>query len=1162
MRRRRGFALIAALSMVLVVFVVAVSLQYWTSLARSTFFQTEAEFQAELGLENQVAADFLKFRQVDARPGQAADVSLKQTDGFDTDSRLAAGAQVFEKLLPSPSFKKPVRKVPEAQGQQVFREYQPTSIRPEFRVFGSSKFSLVYTTSFPFAAYAPKGKIELEQCFPGGNPPEGKKVEGKPEEFRSGIPALLAAKGQIAVSGEYPYGEAYTEEKELKLGKPGGVLAHFGPLPMADYGPKLDNQLKVAFGELSKASENGDKSKFLMGKAMLTAKGLMNCLFSLGEVSLDDILSSIVTPSLNQSMAFPLPVIPTFSTAVLYNELTFHMPFPPDQGLYAPLLEQAQKLSDEVGKKLGDLGEPFEKAQQKLTKLRQEIDEKVNAAVNKAVADAQGPLNSAQQALGGAQDSVDRASQKLSRAQADLAGNPGSKPLQDAVAAAQAEVNNANTALQGVRDQLAAAQNKLNSAGEEARKAVQAQYQPALDEAQATLDRLAQEVQQLSAQAQAFAKQAAGQIAASLPGDPAGLKTRAQEELAAIDETLGAPGVNYLALGLLFGHASLNAQQRALEQACFQLALRFVQIIAPGGKLTLRVTSPGEFVKIAVDFSIPSALLNPEVLEAAWRLRHGSIREALLEYLQPILDSIPFNEVRLVNFGDPDNPTDETFKFENGGTGTLASAMTSECTWNVPPGRTLTLRGDLTVKGDVWIQNGACMHVKGGMRVIAPAPRSFHGIDNPLSPTGRVFLEPGATLLVDKDLSVEGGSRLFGSVVTEAPLGQASALTCAILCQGNVNLKYGVHPGINLDHLFGYFADKAGGADLLRIQKQVLHPLLTVVAPNAAKIFGPFHIRKPYIAASATTLSLYFIIPGPGPPYPNIMVKVFRVLASAYGISLNAALGENLVTQCDWWVFGDGAVPIVPRVDGETLAQSLHGIQFPVPNVPDPVEFFESRLQSFVTKVVIKVTTDAISTCVGEIIKAVTGVLQGGKQGAMAAGAIIDGVLSQFKTSVSDLIEEMKKEFELAVTDSIKELVEKPVRQMINDLIHQVEASLERSVLRDAPGVLISSEGSLTIGDSPLCLGMLVARKDVTIGSERCVGSILSLEGNVKARRLDFLPHFTSASLYVPREGPDWTSAGWPAAAVEPKYGEGIGSGKSVDIGPSVFHVTSQGWTQ
>jgi hypothetical protein len=1162
MRKRGGFALIVALSLVFIVFTVAISLQYWTSLSRAAYFQSEAEFQAELSLENQVAADFLRLRQVEARPGSAPDVGLKQSDGFDTDLRLSAGGQVFEKKLPSPAFKKPDRKVVEGQGQQIFKEYQPTSMRPEFRVFGKGRFSLVYSTSFPCAAYAPRGKIDLEQCFPGGNPPEGKKIQGKPEEFRSGVPAVVAAKGLISVSGDFPYGEAYTEEKELKLGKPGGVLAHFGKLPMAEYSGRIDAQLKGAFAELSRADENGDKSKFLMGKAILTPRGIVNCLFSMGEVSLDDVLGALVTPSLNQSMAFPLPVIPTFSTAVLYNELTFHMPFPPDQGLYAPLQKQAERLASEVGGKLNSLGDPLYKAQEKLAKLKQEVDAKVNEAVNKAVGQAQGALSNAQNALSSAQNRVSSANSRLSRVQADLAKDPSSKPAQDAVAAAQAEVNSANSALQSVQDQLAAAQNQVNKAGDEARAAIMAQYQPALDQAQATLNQLAQQVQELSAQAQAFAKESANQLAAALPGDPAGLKTRAEEAVAAIDETLGAPGMNYLALGLLFGHASLNAEQRALEQACFKLALKFVQLIAPGGKLTLRVTSPGEFVKISLDFTIPSVLLDPTILEAAYRLRHLSIKEALLEYLQPILDSIPFNEVRLVNFGDPDNPTDETFKFDNSGTDTLAKGMTSECTWNVPPGRTLTLRGDMVIKGDLWVQNGASMHVKGNLKVVAPAPRSFRGIDNPLSPSGRIFLEPGASLLVDKDLSVEGGSALFGSVVAEAPLGQASALTCAILCQGNVNLKYGVHPGINLDHLFGYFAEKAGGADLLRIQKQVLHPLLTTVAPNAAKIFGPFHIRKPYISSSATTLSLYFIIPGPGPPYPNIMVKVFRVLASAYGISLNAALGENLVTQCDWWIFGDGAVPIVPRVDGETLLQSLKGIRFPVPNVSDPVAFFKQRLQSFVTKVVIKVTTDAISTCVGELIKAVTSVLQIGKQVTAAVGAVIDGVLAQFKTSVNQLIEEMKQEFELAVTDAVKELVEKPVRQIIDDLLHQVEASLERSVLRDAPGVLIQAGGSVTIGESPLSLGMFVARKDVTIGSERCVGSLFSFEGNIKARRLDFLPHFTSASLYVPKAGPDWTSAGWPAAAVEVEYGADCASGKSVDIGPSVYHVTSQGWTQ
>lgn len=1171
-RRGRGYLLVAAMSVVLMAFVVAISLQYWTSLSRASFFLTEAEFQAEVAVENQVAAELLKLRGIEASPSQPDDLSVKQTAGYNTDFRQQAGSKVFQDRLPDPAFKKPDKEPPEGLGQQILREYQPSSLRPEFRVFGRSRFRLVYSAGFPFAAYAPKGSIQLQQCFPGGNPPEGK-IQGKLEEFRSGIPAWLGARSGVTVAEDFPYGEVYQEESSpdtVKLGRPGGALVHLGRLPYTqgklNYTARLRTQIQQGRDLLARTASRGDKTKFLMGKPVLSAKGLVNCLFSLGDVRLEDVLSALVTPSLNQAMSFPLPVIPTFSTALVYNELTFHVPFPPDQGLFAPLQKKAEELADKAGAKLNQLGEPLQKALEKLDSLQKELDSKVDSAVASAIQGVQGPLDSARKQLNDLEAELVRGQDRLARVNSDLAREPFSQPLQAQVSEAQNQLSRLQGEIDRARGGVAELESRLNRAGDEARSLIQAQYQAPIEEARGKLRQIQQEMEVHLNQARALANESVDALAAALPGDPKGLATRALEEVAAIDAKLGAPGFNYLALGMFFGRANLNVQQRALEQAGFRIAVRFVQLICPAGKLVVNATTPSQYLKISSGFDLSDFILNPQILEAAYRLRKLSIKEALLEYLQPILDSIPFNEVRLINFGEPDCPTAEIFQFENSGEDTLAKGFTSECTWNVPQGRSLALKGNVTIKGDLWVQRGACLHVQGNLRLLRPPARSYRVIDNPLNPSGRIFLEPGATLLVDGNLDVEGGSALFGSVVIEAPLGQASAITSAILCQGDVKLKYGVHPGISLDNLVGYVAETTGQGELKKVHRQLLQPLLTQVAPNVAKIFGPFHIRKPYLASSATTLSLYFIIPGPGPPYPNIMVKVFRVLAAAYGITLNASLGENLYTQSDWWLFGEGAVPIVPRVDAETLLDSLKKIQFKLPLAKDPAAFFKSRLQDFVNKVVVRITTDVISTCIGEVIKAMTSVLQGGKQATAALGVVIDGVLAQFQTSLEELIEEIKREFELAVTDAVKDLVVKPLLELVKDLNRQILASVERSVLRDAPGLMIQAGGNLTIASteeqSPLALGFFVAGKNVTIQTERCLGSIISLEGSIQARQLTFIPHFTNASLYVPEDKPDWSSAAWPKAAIEIKYGKDFDNGKSVEIGPSLFHLSAQGWTQ
>lgn len=1166
-RKSRGYALTAALAVLFIVFTVAIALQYQTSLARSTYLRAEAEFQAELALENQIALDLLQLRDPNtkARAGSAPDIGVKAATAYDTDRRKGAAAEVFTHL-PATRFEKPQQDVKAGDGLQRLVEYQPTSVRPEFRLFDRRKYAVVYTAGFPFAGFAPKGKIELEECYPGGNPPKGR-IEGKPEDFRSGIPACLGAGKDVKVSGTFPYGEVYTLGKASLAPGTNGVLLHAGVLPFESkgksYSGELKKELERGYSQLEEAALPGDKTRFILGKSLLSARELFKALVSFGDVRLQDILDAIATPSLNQAMAFPLPAIPTVSIGILYNEITFHMPFPPDQGLYSTLQSKADELVDRVGKKLDNLGKPFLEAQKKVLELRRELDQRTSEAVNQAVQAAQGPLNQAQQQLNDIQNRYNNALSRTNAAR-DAVRASSTEQTRAALAAAEAELNRVNDALNSTRDQVANLQNQLNRAGDEARARIQAQYQAPLDAAQAQLQQLANDVQTCVEQAKAFSKEATGQIVASLPGDPKGLATRALEEASAIDETLGAPGVNYLALAILAGKTEVNLYKRALEKVVFNLIIKFVSLICPGGKLVVKVQTPEGFEHVLVDFQIPTYLLDPDVLEAAYRLRNLSIKEALLEYLQPYLDSLPQNEVRVVNFGHPDNPTEEAFEFDNQGEGLQATGFKSVCTWNVPEGRTLMLRGNVTIKGDVWVQRGASMVVKGNLTVVAPPPRTFHGIDNPLCPSGRIFLEPGATLLVEKNLTCTGGTPLGGSVVVESPLGQAAPITSAILCRGDLSLKYGVHPGLRVDNLFGYVGEVANLRELQTIQEKVLTPLLTELAPNAAKIFGPFHMRKPYIAQFATTVSLYFIIPGPGPTYPNILVRIYRMLAAVYGVSMNAVLGENLYTQSDWWVFGDGVVPIVPRVDAETLVDNVRNIRFRMPHLTDPLDFFEKRLQQFVERVVTRLIGDAISTALGEIVNAIANVLQVGKQLSVAAGAIVDTFLNQFRTSINDIIHELEKEFELTVEAGVREYVERPLRALVNDLIRQVEGSVEKSVLRDAPGALLYAGGSLTIGSAtdppPLAVGMFIAKGMVNVQAERCLGSLLSLEGDVKARKLIFNPFFTTASLYVPKSKPDWNSLSWPAATLECKYGGRHGSETSLDIGPAVYHTTNESW--
>ena len=1140
-------------------------------MARSTYFRSEAEFQAELALENQIAADLLKLQKSPQKPSYPEDISLSKKEYFETDRRRFAASEILSHIS-NPALKKPAETVPEGEGNQIYQEYQPGALRPEFRIFGKQRTALVYTAGFPFAAYAPKGSIQLEECYPGGNPPPGK-IKGVPQDFRSGIPVFIGAGQKVQVKKEFPFGEVFVKSNEaesISLPETEGVLLHPGFLPLDGkqnfYCGRLQRELDAAFTQLGEAAESGDKSSFIMGKSPLNARTLLTCLLSIGDGKFSDIAAAFTIPSINQGMAFPLPVIPTVSVGLVYNEITIHFPFPPDQGLYSTLQSEAGKLADQAGAQLDKLHNPLVALQQKVKKLREDLDGKVSAAVEEAARQASVPLNAANQELAGLYARSETVNANLQKARTNLSYDPANVALRSALTLAESDWQTVRGNIRRVEAQVATLQNELDRAKTETKAKVQAQYGGELDGLQTQLKTLTEEYNRYLEQAKAFAKESASAIVAALPTDPGGLKTRAQEAESAINETLGAPGFNYIAAGLLFGRRAMGQEQEKLQQGVFKMVLGHLKMFCPGGKLAEKVQTPEQLAKLIGELYSSSVLLDPDLYEVAYKMRNLSIKQAVLEYLEPLLDSIPQNEVRLFDFGDPNNPTGEIFEFEKASPGMQATGFKSECTWNVPPGRSLTLRGDVTVKGDVWVQRGACMRVDGNLTVVRPPARSFRGIDNPLSPMGRIFLEPGATLLVDKDLRVEGGSALSGSVVVEAPLGQASSITSGILCKGDVTLKFGIHPGISLENLFVYVANLTESKEMLEIHKKLLAPLLTDIAPNAAKIFGPFHIRPPYISQFATTISLYLIIPAPGPPYPNIMVKIFRLVASVYGVSLNAALGENLYTHSDWWLFGDGVVPIVPRVDAVTLIDSLRQMRFPVPQVPDIQGFFEQRLQMFAQKVVTKIIGDVVATCFAEVIKALTSVLQIGKQLTATAGTVIDTVLSQFKTSIEDLIQEFEKELELSVKAAIKELVIRPLLRLVRDLLDQVLTSVEKSVLRDAPGALIYAQGKLTIGSesepATLALGMFVAKGDVTIFSDHCVGSMISFGGGVRAKKLIFMPHFTGASFYIPKDAPNWNSVAWPAALVVHTYGSKHSSHRSIDVGPSVYHVTSRGWTQ
>jgi len=418
---------------------------------------------------------------------------------------------------------------------------------------------------------------------------------------------------------------------------------------------------------------------------------------------------------------------------------------------------------------------------------------------------------------------------------------------------------------------------------------------------------------------------------------------------------------------------------------------------------------------------------------------------------------------------------------------------------------------------------------------------------------------------VERNLTVNGGTKLFGSVMTCSPPGSQAPITSGILCRGNVSLRYGVQPGMGVDDLMAFLTSQ-GDTSLKDVHEKYLSPLLASVAPNAAKIVGPFHPRLPYIAQFATTIGFAVIIPFPAPiPYDNVCVPIFRVLSYVYSISLNYTLGENLYPQSDWWIFGNGCVPVVPRVEPEGLVSALKGFKAPIPTLTDPGKFFQQQLEKF-TENVCKALAKQVGTEILKMVaREVAGLLEGAKQAGDIANKAIGFIQQRIGDPLQGLTDDLKNQLEVAVRSTTDEYIEKPVRQVVEKAQQEVEAYFERAMLRNCPGLLVYAGGSLSVGTAgdpaALAAGMFVAGEHLTMECERTVGTLVSASGDVRARAFMYNPYFSHASLYQPKDSPDWTGLDWFTAGTRCEYAADQDSKSALEIGPPVYHVTAQGWT-
>lgn len=418
--------------------------------------------------------------------------------------------------------------------------------------------------------------------------------------------------------------------------------------------------------------------------------------------------------------------------------------------------------------------------------------------------------------------------------------------------------------------------------------------------------------------------------------------------------------------------------------------------------------------------------------------------------------------------------------------------------------------------------------------------------------------------MVEGNFSCQGDAR--GSVVLGSGVGSIHPITSAVLCEGTVTIPHGILPGTVLDEIPVLDGDKPKD-ELVSASTGLFAPLLEGVAPNLAKIEGPFHWRFPYIARYASTLTILSfkgipLIPVVAPmQWPNFHVPVFRGLSYLYAPTLNFELGENLLTHADWWGLpGEGRVPMLTKPEVLQLARIAVGdYSLQLTN-----QFLRPRLDQRSKQVGEKAVMWFALECAARLrslwakaISESTGIK------FLSWGTVLS---KAFAAILSDL-DKQEQALEAVVPDSSWKHLEDQITAfwvLVDRSTAGADLGLD-NMAQECPGALIYAGGNLNIGtpanqSSVLACGWFVASGDVILNCTT-VGSVISLDGLIRGKSLYFYPPFTRASLFLPQqENADWLARGKQSAYGARLSDSRPGDQKTFNLGLRREHVSAQAW--
>jgi hypothetical protein len=474
------------------------------------------------------------------------------------------------------------------------------------------------------------------------------------------------------------------------------------------------------------------------------------------------------------------------------------------------------------------------------------------------------------------------------------------------------------------------------------------------------------------------------------------------------------------------------------------------------------------------------------------------------------------------------------------------SMLSMKGTWTVPPGRTTKLTEDVQIRGDLWLQRGSVFYVDGDLLVSKPerledemdpwpdykkqeepwdAIRRVKGLplthpDSPkpaaeiLKPRGRVIMEPGTTLIVDGNLTIEGGDAAGGSLVICSRYGGVAPITTAVLCEKDVTLKYGTGSGILLRDLIRQLDNRQSGKTQSK-WGDLLDFVETQMSPNMAKLAGPFEVRKSFFAAYPSSI-LIIVVDGAPIPFPatlpgvNVNNVIFDVGSLFYAVELNSFLGENLFTHSPWWPHGRGVVPVMPKIP---ITKDLVHSWTPTP-VKDIAEAgFEHMLDDYITKelpelmgtVVILVVETFIDLLMEEVMGQSTGETES------TVESLVDKIITTTVKAISELLSD-------TLLDTLETTTAKCANLMGEIGQSMTDPAVAGSLLKELPGVLLYTGGNLTVTskEAVAMVGMFVAEDDLTINAKLTLGSVISRSGDVKLNEIHYYPYYTRPVLYEP----------------------------------------------